>query len=378
MSKVKFYIDKGVIYLWYYISKKERVRISLKESIDLKHWDKKKQRAKSTYSGYIDLNTLLDGLELWVISYIRQCRINGEYVYKNKLKEAINERIFGKKDSAFKKYVDYWVESKKHSVKMLTLNQYRRYIEKILDWCPSFEFTDMNKLKAQQFENYLFGKGYKKNYVHRIFKVWRALCSDAYIDNIHENKYHMTRNFLPGAEDVDNVYLTLHDIELLFEYLKSADPRYQNAITIFLRGCLTGQRWQTYTKLNNEMIYEVNGVRMVSIRQLKTNHTVSIPVSSKLDYLMKINTHEISRQRLNDYIKESCKAVGIQYWSSVSSHTARRTFATNMVLAGVDTHKIMAITGHKTEREFRKYVKIDGVQSAISTLKDIDKVFGIK
>jgi hypothetical protein len=42
----------------------------------------------------------------------------------------------------------------------------------------------------------------------------------------------------------------------------------------------------------------------------------------------------------------------------LTSHTARRSFATNEFLAGTEPLTIMAITGHKTEKSFYKYIKL--------------------
>jgi integrase len=43
----------------------------------------------------------------------------------------------------------------------------------------------------------------------------------------------------------------------------------------------------------------------------------------------------------------------------VMNHTARRSFATNMYLKGVPSISIMAITGHTTEDNFLKYIKVN-------------------
>ena len=45
-------------------------------------------------------------------------------------------------------------------------------------------------------------------------------------------------------------------------------------------------------------------------------------------------------------------------WELVSTHTARRSFATNYYLKGFPTLTIIAIIGHKTEKSFRKYIKV--------------------
>ncbi len=43
----------------------------------------------------------------------------------------------------------------------------------------------------------------------------------------------------------------------------------------------------------------------------------------------------------------------------ITNHTARRSFATNMYLKKTPILSIMAITGHTTEDNFLKYIKID-------------------
>ena len=48
----------------------------------------------------------------------------------------------------------------------------------------------------------------------------------------------------------------------------------------------------------------------------------------------------------------------------VSSHTARRSFATNLYLSGFPTLSIMQITGHRTETAFMKYIKVTANQHA--------------
>ncbi len=49
----------------------------------------------------------------------------------------------------------------------------------------------------------------------------------------------------------------------------------------------------------------------------------------------------------------------------VSSHTARRSFATNEYMAkGLNVRDIMAITGHKTEKSFYKYIRQTPMENA--------------
>ena len=97
---------------------------------------------------------------------------------------------------------------------------------------------------------------------------------------------------------------------------------------------------------------------------------------------------KISDQKFNDYVKELCNKVGFTElvqgakicpvesvvegkktivhrkvegkfpkYELISSHICRRSFASNLY-SKIDTMTIMKITGHKTETQFLKYIKI--------------------
>lgn len=377
MANVKYYLDKSFVFLSYYVQKGDVVRLSLREKIDSKHWDSKKHRVKYTYKGANHLNRLLDELDIFVRQTRIDYKIKGLLFNGHILKKEIQQRIYGKQEGMFYTYaMDIFIPDKMGKVKEHTVQVYTISVGVVNKYLPSLMFGDVNRVTCLRLEKGMKDDGYSKNYINRVFKLFHNVIKNAYIDGVHENKYFMTDGFVPGAEEVDNIYLTITELDLLYNYLSAASDRERNAVVIFLRGCYAGQRYQTYKELNKTMIYEMNGTQMISIKHGKTGNTVSIPLSEKMKAVMAMDTHSISRQKLSDYIKEVCKKVGIQKWQQVSTHTARRTFATNMVLAGVDVSKIMKITGHKTEQEFRKYVKIDGVQSAMSVIDEINKVFG--
>jgi integrase len=48
----------------------------------------------------------------------------------------------------------------------------------------------------------------------------------------------------------------------------------------------------------------------------------------------------------------------------VSTHTARRSFATNLYLADIPSITIMKMTGHKTEKAFLRYIRLTQEQNA--------------
>ena len=53
----------------------------------------------------------------------------------------------------------------------------------------------------------------------------------------------------------------------------------------------------------------------------------------------------------------------------MTTHTARRSLATNMYLAGIPIKTIMTITGHSSVAQLMEYIKITEIEVAES-LKD--------
>ena len=109
-------------------------------------------------------------------------------------------------------------------------------------------------------------------------------------------------------------------------------------------------------------------------------HPAVIKILEKYDYQM---PKPLSNQRFNEYIKEVAKIAGIDQvettrktiggkiqterkpkYELIGTHTGRRSFCTNMYLLGIPTYTIMAISGHKTEKSFIKYVRITKEQHA--------------
>lgn len=91
----------------------------------------------------------------------------------------------------------------------------------------------------------------------------------------------------------------------------------------------------------------------------------------------------ISNQKTNDYLEEVCQLAGLtsleskaqtkggkritktaEKWELGSTHTARRSFSTNICLLGVPSLTIMQITGHRIEKAFMRYIKLNQEQHA--------------
>ena len=154
---------------------------------------------------------------------------------------------------------------------------------------------------------------------------------------------------------------------------------------MFLIGCYTGQRYSDYSIISSENIKKIEGVEYIVRVSQKTDTKTIIPIHPVVrKILIKYSGNipkSISNQKTNENIKEICKIAGfydkitlteykggrknrtdteVEKWKLASTHTARRSFATNMYLAG-DTpiRSIMAITGHKSEKSFMQYIVLN-------------------
>ncbi len=152
---------------------------------------------------------------------------------------------------------------------------------------------------------------------------------------------------------------------------------------MFVLGCLTGFRFSDYSDIKPE---EIRG-GMLYVNQSKTLSTVVVPLRSDAKKILidKYNMQmpQVSNPNFNYYIKEVVRLAGIDEMIKIThkrgnkiteetrpkyawiiSHTCRRSFCTNEFLDGTPTNLIMAISGHKTEKAFRRYVKADQEQKA--------------
>jgi integrase len=187
------------------------------------------------------------------------------------------------------------------------------------------------------------------------------------------------RNFKASEEDVQKHYLTEPELMNIYNLDLTKNPRLDRVRDLFLIGCYTGLRFSDFSTLKPENFYTNGGGTYIRKRQEKTGGTVIIPVHWIVnEILAKYEGYfplPLSNQKMNDYIKEVCQLAGINQpvtykseaipkYKAISTHTARRSFATNCFLNGVPSLALMKITGHKTETAFMRYIQIDRQQNA--------------
>jgi integrase len=142
-------------------------------------------------------------------------------------------------------------------------------------------------------------------------------------------------------------------------------------------------RFSDFSKLSSSNISD----GLIRIKTQKTGTNVVIPLLPEVErILLKYNGNlpkAYCNQKMNEYLKlignkaemfekiEKNRLSGVkevkstlEKWQLICTHTARRSFATNMYKRGLDSIAIMQLTGHSTEKSFMTYIKISQEENA--------------
>lgn len=287
---------------------------------------------------------------------------------------------------------------------------YRKFVEFESQGSHSFRFSDITLRFYQEFKDFILAQGYSPNYFGTLIKCIKVVYRDARdIDELHTLRETERRGFSSSSHTARTIYLSLDelrriaDVEITEESLLQTFPgifspklapqvyranlvRKVASLRLirdkFILGAFTALRVSDFNHLQSVNI-EGNFFR---VKTQKTGVEVVIPIHPIVRRMMERGfdiSAPISDQKINKHIKEVAKMAGITYpcYGSklidhrvvegiypknelITTHTARRSAATNMYKAGIPTLSIMRITGHTTERSFMKYIKITAEENA--------------
>lgn len=256
----------------------------------------------------------------------------------------------------------------------------------------SIKFDDLTIEFFKGFIHHLYRLKFSDNYVNKLLGTIRTVLNEATEDGVNKNMAYKSRKISVGKTDTDNVYLTESEIQNLANIDLSKRPSLDRVRDLFIIAAYTGLRFSDFANLKPENIQEVEGKKTFNVLTQKTTQRVVIPIHALVEKIIEkygFNLPEaISNQKMNDALKELCMMAGLnkvvtkrqyqggrvtevpyQKWELVSSHTGRRSFATNAYKAGLPMLSIMRITGHKKPETFLKYIKFDNEENAILMAK---------
>jgi len=250
-----------------------------------------------------------------------------------------------------------------------------------------FSFEDVNLKFYNDYIQFFNSKNYTPNTIGRHIKYIKLIMRSARDENFHNNFETEKAYFKALREEVVKIYLTEDELQQMYELNLKFSKVLDLARDVFLIGYNTVQRFGDFSKIREENIKFVDGEpKLIEKKKKKTNEKVYIPIKTNLAILLRkynFNIPKILDSKLNTRIKLVGKLAGINdkviieqtrggvrvkssnlKYELIQTHTARRSGCTNMYLAGIPIIDIMKISGHKTEKEFLKYIRVTKEETA--------------
>lgn len=346
-------------------------------------------------------------------------------IYSNINKTSVEALAANKpKDILLRDYLTTYIDDLKtgvrtkqrHSIRVS--DGYINNVEDLLKKIKGFEVANKKRLRLDDvtmlfqrlFIKYLRDLGLKPNTIATRLSAIRTIMQVAYLEKKTTNLDHQNPQFVPCREEVDEIFLNPDQIdqmrkldlsskEVLQGYVKKYKldegrekplPQFEwkfmkfikETRDVFIVGCLTGQRHSDYSRINSDMIVTLNDKQFIKLRQKKTKKEVYIPLDNrvkeildkyngKLPYIC-ICTFRNHLHLLGEFLGWTEVAKFATYENTdqlrvcdmLTTHTARRSFATNAYAAGISIASIIAVTGHASERSFRTYMRLDVQEKA--------------
>lgn len=396
----------------------KRLKYPSGETIDPIYWNYEDQQANEAkpkkdaknkdgkkYTGHSEFNDKLKKLEIKVGDCFRSFEnVNSRQPEPEELKELLdlaNNRTVKQTKHNLLTFITQFKEEAKFKVNdrtgktyaAKTLTSYKQVSELLIEFNKTnkrpvdfkdidFEFyTDFVKFMTET-------KQYAVNSIGKHIKTLKTILNEATERGFNENVKFRSKKFKVLKQATDSIYLNFKELKGIEKLDLSQNAKLDRVRDLFLIGAYTGLRFSDFTNIKES---NIKG-DMIQMETQKTGNKVAIPVHPTVKKILKKYAGKystplpppMSNQKMNDYLKDVCKLVdslkgfvpikenkaGVTYsknyqkFDLVTTHTARRSFATNNFKSGLPAQVIMAITGHKTELAFLSYIKITPTENA--------------
>jgi site-specific recombinase XerD len=387
------------IYLIYRFGRNEKLVFPTGLKINPQHWNKRNNRARDLVECTAKdiINARLNQLETETDKFIMYLKAEGIQPTKDSLRDFLNNSANPQNDKpTFFGFINEFVNNGKIKInpttgRYVTLRTVQGY-QKFRDYFTQFEkqqkrrydFDSIDLDFYEDFTAFLRKVGLSTNTIGKYIRILKTVLNEATEKGINQKTAYKSHRFKVVEEESDTIYLDENELNKLYDFDFSNNKRLERVRDLFLVGAWTGLRFSDFTRITKD---NIKG-RLIEVEQQKTGKRVLIPLHSVVSEIWQKYGEKlppnITNQKLNDYIKEVCQKVGItkherraitkggvktstryEKWQLVSSHTARRSFATNLYLSGFPTLSIMQVTGHRTEKAFMRYIKVTPEQHAI-------------
>lgn len=401
-------MQQSLIYLFFTYGNK-RFKYSTGFKSCYAHWDLKKQRIKniSSLTNKDEVNESLKDYEnLFLDKYRELYKEYGDAINNQMLKAELDIIVRKKKvestdeELSFIDVCNKFIDEKGDSITPVTKRVYKQAITHLQKYevknnvTLTFDIIDMNFYNS--FKSYLEKGNFSLNTIGKHIKTIKSFMNYALIEGHTENIKFKSKDFKVVKEITTEVFLTEEEIAAMHKKDLSETPEIERARDIFLIGCYTGQRISDYNKLSKDDIVTQDGIDYFKFRQHKNkkyNRIVMCPITKEIREIMDkrykgLPPKQMAEPVLNRHLKtigkklEFDELIKCEYtkggkevremipkYDLISSHTARRSFCTNKYKQGMNIFDIMLFTGHSTEKEFYKYIRIKDEERAAHIAK---------
>ena len=381
-----------------------RLFYSFGQSIRKKDWNYNKERVKkndsTTADGKHSLNELLNNLEhLCEKSYNEELKngIPAPETLKNYLDNFIHKNDGSNEANDIFELIDRFISGeikfKGRDKSKGTLKQYRaakhhllayeiKYKTRITFETITLDFFYKYVSFLKTLKN-LSGQSLSQNTIAKDVRILKTFLNEAVDLGLTNNLQFKHKKFFVSEEETDAVSLSDKELIDLYKFDLSGNKKLEQVRDLFVFGSFVGLRFSDYSTIKAENIVQIDNENFIKLKTQKTGEQVIIPCNYiVLDIFKKYETNanrlpkSLSNQKFNEYIKEVALIAGLTQkgrlttmpgkllYECISSHTARRSFATNLYLDGYPTIEIQKITGHKTEASFLLYIKVSKLDAA--------------
>jgi integrase len=383
------------IFLVYRTVERKQIKINIGTDYKVcpKHWNNQTQRAKTDNSLaqiYVENNTQVN-------NRIKECQKLfdewKEYIANNTHmiydSETLLRKYISGETTTFESNPIDWFKyciDEISNAKTSSRAQYKRDVTVFERFVKEKKirlntFSQFNYDILKKYEAYLIEKEEKIKTINNKISTLTVLLNHAEnysLVDLKANRITKYKKLKDEIKDDNSIYLT--EAEITGIYNLELSEKKKTVRDIFVVQYYLGQRISDISNLKNATIRE----NEIELYQKKTGVPVTIPLINPIvkEILSRYNysfPDEIvsSTNTLNRCIKEIAKEAGInekisyreqkgtnieikkaEKWELITTHTARHSFATNMLLKGYPKEMIKKITGHKTDFAFQTYNNI--------------------
>ena len=356
-------------------SQRERVYIPTGEKLPVEFWHNGK--ISKAFPSAKEIMRRVEVIHNEIKTHLFDLERKNGFVNKN----LFNQSYFGNvnNDQDLMILLDKFIQVKNLSAKrklIEKLNAIRNQLKIFLKG-RSFSVNEINQEFINSLTRFWVNEiGLQPNTVAKNFGFFKQFLNYLKNEEILTNLKYQRLDY-PSEVETNTIVLNKEEVISLANYIPKNESL-KKVKDLFLIMIYSGLRFSDAIRINKSW---VRG-DFLFINTQKTGEKVSIPLHPKLrqiliDHKFDVFRIRISNQKFNYLVKELGQEAGInqlveivkfekgikQYltfpkYKIIASHTGRRTFITNSILAGIPLAVIQKITGHRKLTTLQKYVDI--------------------